>query len=50
MWEKIHYLGSIPHEEVLGIYNQSMIGMTLLDYNKQVGKEGTLKTKIFEFM
>ncbi len=50
-WEKVHYLGVIPHEEVLEVYNQSVVGMTLLDYNTQVGKEGTLgNTKIFEFM
>ena len=32
----------IPHEEVITIYNESMIGMTLLSYNTQVGDEGTL--------
>ena len=33
------------------IYNESMIGMTLLSNNTQVGDEGTLgNTKIFEFM
>ncbi len=50
-WEKVNYLGVIPHEEVLEVYKQSVVGMTLLDYNTQVGKEGTLgNTKIFEFM
>ncbi len=50
-WSKVKYLGRIPHEEVITIYNESMIGMTLLSYNTQVGDEGTLgNTKIFEFM
>lgn len=50
-WSKVRYLGRVPHEEVIDIYNQSMIGMTLLSNNTQVGDEGTLgNTKIFEFM
>jgi len=50
-WEKVRYLGRIPHEEVKAIYNEAMIGMTLLSNNTQVGDEGTLgNTKIFEFM
>lgn len=50
-WAKVRYLGRIPHEEVVKIYEESMIGMTLLSNNTQVGDEGTLgNTKIFEFM
>lgn len=50
-WKKVRYLGRIPHDEVQDVYNQSMIGMTLLSNNTQVGDEGTLgNTKIFEFM
>lgn len=50
-WEKVRYLGRIPHEKVKEIYSKSMIGMTLLSNNTQVGDEGTLgNTKIFEFM
>lgn len=50
-WKKVRYLGKIPHEEVKSIYNQAMIGMTLLSNNTQVGDEGTLgNTKIFEYM
>lgn len=50
-WDKVRYLGRISHDEVVKIYNESMIGMTLLSNNTQVGDEGTLgNTKIFEFM
>lgn len=50
-WGKVRYLGRIPHEKVKDIYNESIIGMTLLSNNTQVGDEGTLgNTKIFEFM
>ncbi|MFA9375911.1 MAG: glycosyltransferase family 4 protein [Lachnotalea sp.] len=50
-WKKVNYMGRIPHEKVKEIYNKSMIGMTLLSNNTQVGDEGTLgNTKIFEFM
>lgn len=50
-WSKVRYLGKIPHEKVKDIYNESMIGMTLLSHDTQVGDEGTLgNTKIFEFM
>jgi glycosyltransferase involved in cell wall biosynthesis len=50
-WDKVRYLGRIPHEKVKEIYCESMVGMTLLSNNTQVGNEGTLgNTKIFEFM
>lgn len=50
-WRKVRYLGRIPHEEVKTIYAESMVGMTLLSHETQVGDEGTLgNTKIFEFM
>lgn len=50
-WNKVRYLGKISHEKVENIYCESMIGMTLLSNNTQVGDEGTLgNTKIFEFM
>lgn len=50
-WEKVDYLGRIPHEEVKDIYAKSIVGMTILSHDTQVGNEGTLgNTKIFEFM
>lgn len=50
-WKKVRYLGKIPHEKVSRIYSESMIGISLLSNNTQVGDEGTLgNTKIFEFM
>lgn len=50
-WNKVKYLGKIPHEEVRGVYSKSLFGMALLSFNTQVGNEGTLgNTKIFEFM
>lgn len=50
-WNKVRFLGRIPHNDVKEIYNEAMIGMTLLSYNTQVGNEGTLgNTKMFEFM
>lgn len=50
-WEKVRYLGRVPHEEVNRVYNESMIGISLLSHDTQVGNEGTLgNTKIFEFM
>lgn len=50
-WEKVKYLGIIPHEQVKSIYSRSMIGIALLSHNTQVNNEGTLgNTKIFEYM
>lgn len=50
-WNRVDYLGRIPHKEVKKIYLESIIGMTLLSHNTQVGDEGTLgNTKIFEYM
>lgn len=50
-WEKVRFLGQISMAEVQEIYAQSMVGMAVLSYNTQVGKEGNLSnTKLFEFM
>ncbi len=50
-WRKVRYVGRIPHEQVKMIYAESMVGMTLLSHDTQVGDEGTLgNTKIFEYM
>ncbi len=50
-WSKVRYLGRIPHEIVKEIYSESIVGMTLLSNDTQVGDEGTLgNTKIFEYM
>jgi len=50
-WNKVNYLGRIPHEKVKDIYNKSFAGITLLSKRTQVGDEGTLgNTKIFEYM
>ncbi|MDD2393041.1 MAG: glycosyltransferase family 4 protein [Eubacteriales bacterium] len=50
-WEKVEYLGRLPFKKVIEIYDESMIGMTLLNYDNQVSDEGTLgNTKLFEFM
>jgi glycosyltransferase involved in cell wall biosynthesis len=50
-WNKVRYLGRIPHEKVNEIYEESILGVALLSNNTQVGDEGTLgNTKLFEFM
>lgn len=50
-WEKVRFLGKIPHNEVKEIYDEAMVGMALLGFRTQVGDEGTLgNTKLFEFM
>lgn len=49
-WEKVEYLGLIPHCEVEKMYSQSSIGMAL-HYSNQAKIEGTLGViKLFEFM
>lgn len=49
---KLNYLGKVSHKESLKIQSESMIGMTLLEYNLNAGgKTGTIgNTKIFEYM
>lgn len=51
-WSKqINYLGILDKKGVEGLYETSFCGVALLDYNTQVGKEGTLgNTKLFEYM
>ena len=51
-WEKVDYIGKIPHEDVAKMLRQSSIGMALLQYSPNSnGKEGTLgNTKLFEYM
>lgn len=50
-WSKVEYLGKIPFNQVEDVYKNSVIGVALLDYDSQVGLEGTFgNTKIFEFM
>ncbi len=50
-WSKVNYLGKIPFNQVKEIYNESIVGMSLLSFSTQVGDEGTLgNTKLFEFM
>lgn len=50
-WEKVRFLGKIPHNKVKEIYDEAMVGMALLGFRTQVGDEGTLgNTKLFEFM
>lgn len=49
-WEKVEYVGLIPHSEVKNIYSKSIAGMAL-NFAKQVEAQGTLgNTKLFEFM
>ena len=51
-WEKVGYMGKIPHEAVLEMFRQSAIGMAILQYSPNSnGKYGTLgNTKLFEYM
>lgn len=50
-WNKVRFLSRISHEEVMNIYDESMVGMALMSKRNQVGGEGTLgNTKLFEFM
>lgn len=49
-WEKVEYLGVIPHSEVINIYNRSIAGLAL-HYSNQAKISGTLGViKIFEYM
>ncbi|MPW26971.1 glycosyltransferase [Alkalibaculum sp. M08DMB] len=49
-WDKVDYIGVVPHSEVKNIYDSSIAGMAL-NYSTQAKKEGTLgNTKLFEFM
>ena len=51
-WEKVDYVGKIPHEDIANVLRQSSVGMALLQYSPNSnGKEGTLgNTKLFEYM
>jgi len=49
-WEKVQFLGRIPHGEVKGLYQKSQAGVAL-NYAEQVKAQGTLgNTKLFEYM
>lgn len=48
---KLNYLGFVSKDKVADIYNTASCGMALLQYDTQVGREGTLgNTKLFEYM
>jgi len=51
-WNKVEYLGIIPHDEVKKIYKKSHIGLAIANYsNNGGGKLGTIgNTKLFEIM
>jgi len=50
-WRLVNYLGFINKEQVEELYNESICGLALLDYDTQVGRHGTLgNTKLFEYM
>lgn len=49
-WNKVNYVGKIPHADVKDLYSKSVAGMAL-NYSIQAKGEGTLgNTKIFEYM
>jgi len=49
-WNKVEYIGKVPHSEVKFIYSHSIAGMAL-NYSQQAKEYGTLgNTKLFEFM
>lgn len=49
-WEKVDYLGKIPHEQVQEYYCNSIAGMAV-NKSSQANREGTLgNTKLFEIM
>lgn len=49
-WDKVHYIGLVPHNEVKAIHSKSFAGMAL-NYSLQAMKFGTLgNTKLFEYM
>jgi len=51
-WNKVNFIGKIPHHEVFSFMQKSSIGIALNDYTENVGnKEGSLgNTKLFEYM
>jgi len=51
-WNKVEYLGIIPHSEVKKLYKKSHIGLAIANYsNNGGGKLGTIgNTKLFEIM
>lgn len=49
-WNKVSYVGKIPHDDVKDLYSNSVAGMAL-NYSNQAKGVGTLgNTKIFEYM
>lgn len=49
-WNKVNYIGKIPHGEVLSIQKHSVAGMAI-NYSNQIKVYGTLgNTKLFEYM
>lgn len=49
-WNKVNYVGKIPHADVKDLYSKAVAGMAL-NYSIQAKGEGTLgNTKIFEYM
>lgn len=51
-WERVEYLGRIPHAEVAGLLSESAVGMAALSYLRNSDwRNGTMgNTKIFEEM
>jgi glycosyltransferase involved in cell wall biosynthesis len=50
-WNKVDYIGVVPHSEVTNIYNQSIAGIALNYCNQLVRGGGTLgNNKLFEYM
>lgn len=51
-WDRVEYLGRIPHAEVAGLLARSAVGMAVLSRSRNSdGKNGTMgNTKIFEEM
>ena len=51
-WDRVEYLGKIPHEEVPNLLSQSTVGLAVLSYcHNSDWKNGTMgNTKIFEEM
>lgn len=51
-WERVRYLGRVPHGEVAALLAQSTVGMAVVSYSRNSDwKNGTMgNTKIFEEM
>ena len=49
-WNKVNYLGKVPHNEVSYLYSKSIAGVAL-NFSSQAKEQGTLgNTKLFEYM